>query len=482
MEYEIEIENPEKLFIPKHKDLLNLDQFSILFLWGGRYGAKSEDIARMLVFKCLMLQKFKCVLARKVFNTIQDSSFATIKDFVDKYNLNQFFKFTKSPLKIECTNGNSFLCRGFDKPEKVKSIKDPTHFWIEELAECDLLDFETALTTLRGSDIIQLIGTFNPESDLPKQDFWIYNKFFSRPEKDFEDDYIIKLENRDVKFKFKSIHTTYKDNPYLDDRQRAIVENYKREFELTGSAVAEYYYLVWTLGEFGDKLPEMPYLHEFSSINHVLDIPFNPSHGLHVTLDMNVNPYLPGSIWQFIDYKFYQTYEIILKHPHNRTTNLANEIVKYADSVNYRGIIYIYGDATAKKDDTNQEVGTNFFTIIESIIRKKYKTELRVPGLRTNKIKDMQRARKNPNRRNSGEFANEIIKAGRCFIDTSCIYSINDYKNAKKDADGGIDKKEKDKATGGQKYGHNVDCLRYLFCEVLYEEYKNYTKVKTRLL
>lgn len=478
----IEIENSAKIFIKKHKNLLKYVKFAILFLWGGRFGAKSESVARMLVLKCLMLPYFKCVVARKVFNTLSESAYDTIKSFIVKCKLQHLFKFTTSPLKITCVNGNVFLFRGFDDPAKIKSIKDPNYFWIEELSDCELADFETALTTLRGSKYTQLIGTFNPETELPKKDFWLYNKFFNFPEKDFETQYIIKLEDKDVIFKVKSIHTTYHDNKYINDRQRATIENYKREFELTGSLVSEYYYKVWTLGEWGDKLPDMPYVPEFSRIHHVINYNFDNNYGLHVSLDMNVVPYLPASIWQYKNGKFYQSTEMILKHPYNRTINLAKEIIKYADRVNHVGVLYLYGDSTARKDDTNMEVGTNFFTIIENEFIKYYPVEVRVPGARTNKILDSQRPRKNPNRRNSGEFVNQLFKTGRIFIDNKCIYSINDYIHTKMDADGGICKKEKDKKTGGQKYGHILDTLRYLCCEILYEEYQNFTRSKRRML
>jgi hypothetical protein len=480
--YELEIEGKDKIFIPKHSNLLELDDYSILLLWGGRFGAKSEDIARMLVFKCLMLPKFKCVLARKVFNTVQDSSWQTIKDFVYSKGLEQFFKFTKSPLKIECTNGNTFLCRGFDKPEKIKSIKDPTHFWYEELAEGDELDFETAITTLRGIDQTQFIGSFNPESEKPKNEWWLYQKFFNRPEKDFEDIITIPLENKEVELKVKSIHTTYPDNPYLNDKQRAIVENYKREYELTGSKRSEYYYLVWTLGEFGDKLPDMPYLHEFSKVHHVHRLQYDSDYGIHITLDKNVNPYLPSSIWQYKDGSFFQLKEIILKHPYNRTHIMGKEIVKILQRYNYTGRVCIYGDSTARNDDTNMQLGTNFYTIIRDEISQYYNVEMRVPGMRTNKMLDVKRPRKNPNSRNAGDFVNDLLKTKRILVNKNCIYSISDYTQAKQDPDGGIDKREKDKATGGQKWGHLIDCLKYLCCEVLYDEYSPYIRSRKRLL
>ena len=152
-------------YIEKHKDIDKWNEL-ILLLWGGRFGAKSETVARRLVKKCLIQSYFRCILARKVFATVKDSQWQTIKDFVDNNGLSELFRFIKSPLEIHCINGNSFLCRGFDKAEKIKSIKDPTDFWGEELAEFTEHDFETAITTLRSKKVkTQFIGTFNPETE-----------------------------------------------------------------------------------------------------------------------------------------------------------------------------------------------------------------------------------------------------------------------------------------------------------------------------
>ncbi len=485
---EIEFENSEKLFIDKHKSILEYKDFMLL-LWGGRFGAKSETIARKLVIECLSFPYFRCVLGRKVFNTIEDSQYQTIKDFVFENGLESFFTFKKAPLRIDCANGNSFICRGFDKPEKIKSIKNPSHFWIEELSECEINDFETAITTLRGLNDTQFIGTFNPETEIELSEFWLFNKFFKdRIEDDFEDVYKIKIEDKIIELNVRSIHTTYKDNPYLNDKQRALIEKYKQDYETTKSQTAAYYYLVWTLGKWGNKLPENRYLYAFTEMSHVNRFMYNSELVLHISIDKNVNPYLPASIWQVENQKnFKQISEIVLLHPFNRTRELARQIVQYCRNHSYNTRVMIYGDATAKHDDTNQELGTNFFTIIKSELEKEgLSCELRVPGMRTNKVLDAKRKHKNPNSLNAAEFINDIlskkIKEFSIEINENCKTSINDYINVKKDKDGNIDKSEKDIKTNGQKYGHLTDAFKYFICEYLYDEFESYCNFKKKYL
>jgi len=137
--------------------------------------------------------------------------------------------------------------------------------------------------------------------------------------------------------------------------------------------------------------------------------------------------------------------------------------------------VYIYGDSTAKADDTNQQVGTNFYTIIEKkLIDSHIFCEMRVPGLRTNKFLDSQRPHKNPNNRNASEYINELLKNNKIIISEKNKTSINDYINVRKDKDGNIDKSEKDPITSGQKYGHLTDTLKYFICEYDFENYSNF--------
>jgi phage terminase large subunit len=473
----ITIKDIRNVFIPKHQSLPFWEE-DIIFLWGGRLGGKSESVARHLIIKALKNKNFKGVLARKVFANVKDSSYATIKEYIEKKNIPEnVVKFLKTPLEIHLFNKSSFICRGFDKAEKIKGIKEPSDFWIEEAAEISEMDFETALTTLRNSYLKpQMYLTFNPEVRGDLEDSWLYNRFFKdRTNFDFTDTFSVEIDGAKTTFTIRSVHTTYKDNPFCKPEQVAIVENYKNLYEKTKSQRYKYLYEVWTLGHFGQSLTDMPYLSSFSGLLHVKKVLYNSDYPIHISFDKNINPYLPASVFQYINNQYIQIYELALPHPNNRTKKIVQELVKYCKTIQYTSKIYIYGDSTANAEDTNQEVGINFFKIIVSEFKKYgFVTESRVPGFRTNK--HLNRKNSNPNSQNAGDYLNYLFDNNRIVINESCKKSITDYVNAPQDRNGRIDKKIKDEATGGDKFGHFTDILKYYICEYDYDQFMKFSE------
>lgn len=120
---EITIEIPRQAFLPCYHHLIKSD-YDIEFLYGGRDSGKSRFIASVMVLACMELPYFRCVLVRKVFNTIKESQWQLIKDVVEEWGLTEFFTFRQAPLEIHCENGNKFICRGMDEPGKLKSISN----------------------------------------------------------------------------------------------------------------------------------------------------------------------------------------------------------------------------------------------------------------------------------------------------------------------------------------------------------------------
>lgn len=482
----VQFPSNNKLFIPKHAALPDWQE-DIIMLWGGRYGAKSESIARLLTKKALADDYFKCVLSRKVKDTVKESNFEQVKGFIESHGLDPVFKFRKSPLEIETLNKRRLIARGFDDPKKYKGIREPSSVWAEEAAELTSGDFETALTTLRvplnfrKTVKPQMFLSFNPEVDGDFNDFWLYNRFFADKDSyDFVDVFETNIGGRDVKYKVRSVHTTYRDNPFVDDVAIAIIEDYKRKYLETGSQEAKYFYDVWSLGNWGKKLPNNPYLHEFSELKHVEEIEFNHDSPVHVGFDENTNPYQPASIFQIKGDKLIQVSEFALPHPNNRIRVCARKIHEQLRRANFKPKMFVYGDATSKKNDSAKEAGSNFFTIaIDELKKGGYRITNRVPGMRSEST-NSRRKRNNPNPADSGDFLNYLIENERIVVSISCVKSIADYVNCKQSNDGGIDKKEKDKKTGGDKWGHFTDILRYVACELFYDEYMLFISVKDK--
>jgi phage terminase large subunit len=80
-----------------------LSQARFRLFWGGRDGTKSDFDALDLMLQCLSLPYFKCILIRKVFNTIAESQVATLRKVAEREGLLPFFEFRAAPLMIKCT-------------------------------------------------------------------------------------------------------------------------------------------------------------------------------------------------------------------------------------------------------------------------------------------------------------------------------------------------------------------------------------------
>lgn len=480
----VKFPKPDQIVINKHIDFYNDYETPIYILNGGRYGAKGASIGRKLVKKCLKSKYFKCGLGMKEYNRIKEGVYDTIKKYIENYNLSELFKFNSSPLEIVCVNGNKFIARGFDKSKKVKGIEGLTDFWIDEvIPDITKEDFENALGTLRGVKYPQMILSFNPEPEILEQ-CWIYNDIFKdRYEKDFSHIQEIELNNKKLKFEYKIIHTTFKDNPYLGYIEQSICEKWKNDYEKTrsqdnrNSQLAEYYYHVWYKGEWFEKNIDLRFWTGFNEIDHINELELNIDEPIHISFDKNVNPYITCAIWQIYNKDFEQIHELCLPNPENKTYIVIQRLIKWLKENKFNNRIYIYGDSTALRDDPNLPVGTNFYKIITNELEKQnYRYELRIPGKRSNTSYDFIRKRKNPNVINSADFINDIFSRNlygySITINESCTKSILDYKNLKQGSDGKpLKERNKD---GHEKYGHISDAMRYLICEYAYDDFVNY--------
>src|SRR5688572_8857761 len=101
---EILIKLPIQAFLPCYRPLLKDEIPNIIdnlapipvdvdFLWGGRDSGKSRHIAQQLLKSCLELTYFRCVLVRKVFNTIKDSQWQLLKDVAEEWKIDHLFQF-----------------------------------------------------------------------------------------------------------------------------------------------------------------------------------------------------------------------------------------------------------------------------------------------------------------------------------------------------------------------------------------------------
>lgn len=195
--------------------------------YGGAGSGKSHFVAQKVILKCLQYKR-KLLVVRKVGNTLKDSVWAMFLKLL--YQMPAVIKsINKSEYTIELINGTIILFKGFDDPEKIKSIEGITDIVVEEASELTEDDFDQLNLRLRADcGMLQIHLMFNPVSKAN----WVYKRFFANgtPE-----DTVI-------------IHTTYKDNPYLP---KEYIKSLLR-LERTNPA----YFKIYVLGDFAtlDKL------------------------------------------------------------------------------------------------------------------------------------------------------------------------------------------------------------------------------------
>lgn len=331
----------DDLFLDKYKPYIeNKDRF--LVLWGGRDSGKSIFAAQKQILECLYMPYFRGILVKKTYESIKDSQYQTIKDLIHEYELDDYFHFTQNPLMITCYNGNQWIARGCDKPEKLKSIKDPNRVWYEEANQLTEEDFITITTTLRSSKTdIQEILSFNPECNtLKPEDFWIHRLFFSQ-------------ERSDATI----IHSIYKDNPFCTPERQKLLESLKM--------INKYYYEVYTLGKWGVKEVKQPYITAFEERQHISDrAVFKPGMEIRLSFDFNVDNtvcvFHHGSA-QFIH--FFD--ELVADNLPQLLTKIEG---KYGD---YRHIFVITGDIAGKSRTHLHEDNMNSFRMIKNKLKLK---------------------------------------------------------------------------------------------------------------
>ena len=283
----VDIEFDKGIFLPCYRHLIDRED-DIVFLWGGRDSGKSHFIAQRLIMKCLEAPYFRCVLIKNTYESIRDSQWQTLKDIVDEMGLSHLFTFTRSPIEITCINGNKFIARGCDKPEKLKSIRNPSDAWFEEGNQITREQYTTISTTLRSekSDVQEWFS-FNPEADGNYEDFWLYKDYdlSHYGDKDYRGSIEVTLPTGEkLAVRYTSCHTTYDDNLYVTAKRKAKHE----ALQYTDP----YYYDVYRHGLWGNRKVEDPFAYSFDRKKHTSSqAKYDPKKLLFASIDFNLDPF-----------------------------------------------------------------------------------------------------------------------------------------------------------------------------------------------
>ena len=206
---------------------LLFDQNRYLVLKGGGGSGKSIFAGQKIIERCVSEPGHRFLVVRKVGKSLRQSCFAQLKEQVMDMYPDEVAKIPQGEsgdMYILFKNGSQILFSGLDNVEKLKSIRRITSIWIEEATEVLKNDFDQLDIRLRDQTehYQQIIVTFNPVSVT----HWLKQHFFDR---DMED--------------LRKHESTYKDNPYLPEKNRKVLENFKE--------TNPYYYTVYALGMWG---------------------------------------------------------------------------------------------------------------------------------------------------------------------------------------------------------------------------------------
>ena len=219
--------NINKPFLPIMK---NHDRY--LVVYGGAGSGKSVAVAQKIVIRILKAMKrgekhtFLCL--RKTQPAASKSIYPLIMDIIEKWNLRKLVKVNKTNLTITFPGGSTIMITGMDDPEKIKSIHGLTGVWLEESTEFSYDDFQQIDLRLRGEtwDYKQIVLTFNPIDE----SHWIRKLIFTDQlqadieggQSEVRKEYSQEIgDGKKVVYAMTIMHSTYKDNRFLDDIYKA---------------------------------------------------------------------------------------------------------------------------------------------------------------------------------------------------------------------------------------------------------------------
>ncbi len=267
----------------------------INLLFGGYGSGKSVFIQTDLLEKSMQPGYFKCYYGRKVLEDVRGSIHSKFISIIKENGLENDFSFSEEPngsmvIKNRRT-GNLFLPFGASKPESLKSIDDPTHFFLEEMDQFTQNDFALILSRLRTEkSTLQLYGAFNTATVFP--DHWILKVLFPElSESTEETKELIELINF---IGVTKLFCNYTDNFFINK------EDYYNKLKLTAVGDDELLKAIAN-GEWGTFKGVNPFAHQYKPEKHESkEAVFDPTKQIIIHIDFNIDPFAVGfsHIWR----------------------------------------------------------------------------------------------------------------------------------------------------------------------------------------
>jgi len=197
------------------KELINAKEAIIVNVGGARSG-KSYATMQYLIYKLLSEQDRFILVTRKTFPSLRVSVILPFLEMLNNLNIRYLYNKSEHLLAV---NNNLLLFSSLDNPEKIKSTEF-SYIWLEEANEFTYEDYQLLKMRLSKPTNTknQIILTLNP-----------VECFISER---------VMVEEKDIRV----IRSNYKDNPFLSEEYKRILEDLKNQNETL--------YKIYTLGEF----------------------------------------------------------------------------------------------------------------------------------------------------------------------------------------------------------------------------------------
>lgn len=147
--------------------------------FGGRYGAKTWQAARILILRS-MVKKQTILCCRELMNTIKDSCHQVLKDQINEMGVGKYFEITQNEIRCLET-GSRFIFKGLHGNDaEIKSTEGVDLCWLEEAQRATESSLENLIYTIRketGGEPSEIWVTFNP---LTAKDA-VYRRFVEKP-------------------------------------------------------------------------------------------------------------------------------------------------------------------------------------------------------------------------------------------------------------------------------------------------------------
>lgn len=242
-------------------------------LYGGRGGAKSHSVGRVLL-DLAARRKLRILCAREVQLSMRDSVMRLLRDQITAMGLDQFF--TPLETEIRGANGSLFLFAGLQQHtvDSIKSFEGVDIAWVEEAQSVSKRSWDILTPTIRakGSEIWM---TLNPDLDTDET----YQRFVVGGQGD-PDVWLCEIN--------------YRDNPWFPEvleleRQRAQRTMSKIDYENIWEGKAR------NVAEGAIYMHEM---HDLSTTGRLCEIPYDPSLPVHTVWDLGWNDSMSISMVQ----------------------------------------------------------------------------------------------------------------------------------------------------------------------------------------